>query len=451
MLAGKMSPLMRFITMLLAVGAAVVFAAPDCAAAGPEQKKTRAATDATRAVKATLLRFEQLAERDAGVSNVVAWERLGTELQDAAKDLPRGELQARTFLALARLYEQTFRVRTFRPGLAKATYFYERLAREYQGAPFVPDALLKLADLRREGLKDEVAERAAYFEIVDLYPGTREAAEARSRLGMDDGGAPVADPEPPRSSSAKGSLVDSLFGSREESKEIVKASPSVSRPTIVIDPGHGGEELGAQGADGVLEKDVVLQIAILLDELLRDRLRANTVLTRKADVTLPLSDRTKIANANNADLFISIHANASEYRTAKGIETYYLDNTNEKSSLKLAERENASLGGPRDDISFIISDFIQSAKQEESISFAHYVQRSLIEVLGRYYDGVKDLGVKRAPFYVLVGAHMPCILAEVSFIDHPVEGQRLASRRYQRLIALALYQGIREYFSQHGK
>ena len=219
----------------------------------------------------------------------------------------------------------------------------------------------------------------------------------------------------------------------------------------MIDAGHGGDEHGAVGVNGVLEKEVTLNVAKFLDELLRERLRAKTVLTRTKDVNVSLADRTKIANDHGADLFISIHANASEYKTVRGIETYYLDNTNDKSSLKLAQRENASLEEVGTDLGFIISDFIQSAKLDESISLAHYLQKSIQGVLARYYEGVKDLGVKKAPFYVLVGAHMPCVLAEISFIDHPVEGGRLITPRYQRLAALGLYQGIKTYFEQRTK
>lgn len=247
-------------------------------------------------------------------------------------------------------------------------------------------------------------------------------------------------------------LIVALFVSAvqaEESESVYRAAPAITRPLIVIDPGHGGEDLGAQGVDSILEKDIVLKVAMNLERLLQDRLRARTRLTRDKDIFIPLGDRTKLANDLQADLFISIHANASEYRTASGIETYYLDNTADKSSLKLAERENASLkfgGGNESDLSFMLSDLIQNTKLDDSISLAHHVQRSIIKTLGPYYKGVKDLGVKKAPFYVLVGAHMPCILTEVSFIDHPLEGKRLGDERYQVLIAQALYEGVRAFF-----
>ncbi len=391
--------------------------------------------------------YQRLLATDPKVENLLQWEKTGARIEEALK----GQVDDRAELLylLGELFERTYRERTFQSGLAKATYYYEVLARDHRGHRRVPEALLRLGDLRREGLKDPVAARAAYFEIVDVYGTSASAAKAKERLATVDEGGAEKDREAAEAD-AKLSGFSIFGGGRDEAggRDIIGsgAATEIARPVVVIDPGHGGEELGAVGIDGVLEKDVTLEIASLLDELLRERLRAKTVLTRTKDVSLPLAERTKIANDHKADLFISIHANASEYKTAKGIETYYLDNTNDKASLKLAERENASLQKNGDDLSFIISDFIQNAKLGESISLAHHVQDTLTATLSRYYEGVKGLGVKKAPFYVLVGAHMPCVLVEVSFIDHPVEGKRLASRRYQKLIASAIYQAVKAYF-----
>lgn len=225
---------------------------------------------------------------------------------------------------------------------------------------------------------------------------------------------------------------------------------AVKRPLIVLDPGHGGEDIGAVGSGGIKEKEIVLEIALALRELLEERLRARVLLTRDTDVSLALQERIAVANRERADLFLSIHANASEHKTASGVETYYLDNTDDRSSMKLAERENstmhvAALGG---DLGFMVSDLIQGGKLEDSISLSHHIQEELHLTLSQYFKGVNNLGVKKAPFYVLVGAHMPCVLAEVSFIDHPIEGKRLAEPRYRTLTALGLYQGIRRYFAK---
>lgn len=214
-------------------------------------------------------------------------------------------------------------------------------------------------------------------------------------------------------------------------------------PVIVIDPGHGGVEEGAKGVTGALEKNVVLSISLELEKLLKTKSKITPILTRRTDVDISLAKRTEIANTNNADLFVSIHANASVTRKLNGVETYYLDNTDDHASLKLAARENATIKkGTEGDLEFILSDLIQTGKLDESISLAHYLQQDLISNVKKVYPEIKDLGVKKAPFYVLVGAHMPCVLVEVSFIDHQLEGRLLADKKYQKLIASALYEGI---------
>jgi len=206
------------------------------------------------------------------------------------------------------------------------------------------------------------------------------------------------------------------------------------------------------GPDGIQEKNVTLAVSRMVRDRLRETGRVRVQLTRTGDETLKLSDRTNQANEIKADIFVSIHANASEYKSSRGVETYYLDNTNDKSSLRLAERENLVTGGEsRSALSFIISDFIQSVKMDDSISLAHLTQDSIVASLKKKYPKIKDLGVKRAPFYVLVGAHMPCILTEISFIDHPEEGVLLSTTKYQQLVADGIFQGIVSFLEKKGR
>ena len=275
----------------------------------------------------------------------------------------------------------------------------------------------------------------AFSELVRRFPKHSLAAEALTALTQLTAARDSQDESPGRESRVDRVLVN---------------NPSVMQrdPVVVIDPGHGGEDLGAEGVNQVLEKEVVLNISLYLDELLRNRLRAKTVLTRARDVVVPLEARTKIANDNQADLFISIHTNASPKKNATGIETYYLDNTDDRSSLKLAERENTSSRFGRDDLGFMVSDLIQNLKLDESISLAHHLHGSLIRRIRVGGYEVRDLGVKRAPFFVLVGAHMPCVLVEVSFIDHALEGAKLVKRDYQLQVAEGIYRGIRDYFAR---
>ena len=222
---------------------------------------------------------------------------------------------------------------------------------------------------------------------------------------------------------------------------------SISRPKIVLDPGHGGHDPGAEGF--AVEKEVTLAIAQHLATLLRTRLGADVVLTRTGDATLPLAARTARANAEGADLFLSIHANASRRSRLRGIETYYLNNTHDRATIRLAAMENGldliTPAGGENDLRYILSDLVQVGKMEESIGLASAVQRALVDHLGERYSGIVDLGVKRGPFYVLVGAYMPCVLVETSFLTHPAEGRRLAGRTYRETVAEGLYAGVARF------
>ncbi len=217
-----------------------------------------------------------------------------------------------------------------------------------------------------------------------------------------------------------------------------------ARPRIVLDPGHGGDDPGARGY--AVEKNVTLTIARELAVLLRDRLDAEVVLTRTRDQTLALADRTALANRMEADLFVSIHANASPSRRLHGVETYYLNNTGDRATMRLAAMENgidrlAPKHGSTE-LRYILSDLVQVGKMDESAALAAAVQRGLVQHLRGTYGAVTDLGVKQGPFYVLVGAYMPCVLVETSFLNHRTEGRRLAGTRYRQAIAEGLANGI---------
>jgi N-acetylmuramoyl-L-alanine amidase len=221
---------------------------------------------------------------------------------------------------------------------------------------------------------------------------------------------------------------------------------------VVLDAGHGGEDAGAEGLGGLLEKDVVLDIVLRLEELLQARSDLFVHLTRRGDDFIPLAERTKTANLFKADLFISIHNNASPAGRMQGLETYYLDNTNNEASRKLAERENRfwtdNSGTVQSDLQFMLSDLIQNMKKDDSIALAGFLHRSILQNVRSTYSGVKDLGVKKAPFYVLVGAHMPCVLLELLFIDNEGEGMLLANPEFRQELAKGIYIGINLFLSQ---
>jgi N-acetylmuramoyl-L-alanine amidase len=222
------------------------------------------------------------------------------------------------------------------------------------------------------------------------------------------------------------------------------------RYRIMIDPGHGGSDPGATGVNGLQEKNVVLAVSKRLAQKLRKRLGAEVLLTRTTDVFIPLPERTARANAAKADLFVSIHANASPNSETHGIETYYLNNTNDRATIRLAKLENGirakqQLPERERTLSYILSDLIQTGKEEESIALAESIQTALVEQAQTTVSSTRDLGVKQGPFYVLVGAHMPCILVELAFLTHAEESQRLGSTAYQETLAEGLYLGIADF------
>lgn len=237
-------------------------------------------------------------------------------------------------------------------------------------------------------------------------------------------------------------LVIDLFSERA-------AAPATKGITLVIDPGHGGKDPGAIGPSGLREKDVVLKVGKLLRDKARERLGWKVLMTREDDRYLPLEERTAIANAKGGDLFLSIHCNASRNRRLRGVETYYLSFTTDREVLKLAARENGVPPSEIDALQLILYDLMMRAKVEDSEKMAHSVQEGLVSNLRRVYRRVADLGVKRAPFVVLVGAKMPSVLAEISFITNPYEERLLRNSRYLDAVAEGLLKGLESYVHQY--
>ena len=216
---------------------------------------------------------------------------------------------------------------------------------------------------------------------------------------------------------------------------------------IVIDPGHGGKDYGAPGyLKGVHEKQVVLQIARKLAQKIKAELGLEVILTRNRDRFLTLEERTAFANTKSADLFISIHTNASRDRRAYGIETYFLNLATDEEAIRVAAMENATSTKNISDLQKILFDLMQNAKINESSRLAAHVQSSMIRHLkNKRYTRVKSKGVKQAPFYVLLGAQMPSILIETAFISNSRECKRLVSPQFQERLAEGIVAGIRSY------
>ena len=214
---------------------------------------------------------------------------------------------------------------------------------------------------------------------------------------------------------------------------------------IVIDPGHGGHDTGTIGPNGLEEKDLVLDVGRRLGKLLETRLGAEVVYTRKDDTFIPLETRTAIANQARADLFVSIHANSSHDPDARGVETYYLNFTSSPEALEVAARENAVSEKSIYELQDLVKKIALKEKIEESREFAGDVEQSLHTGLAAKSPGIRDRGVKKAPFIVLIGANMPSILAEVSFVSNPTDEHHLETSEYRQRIAESLYRGIANY------
>jgi len=244
---------------------------------------------------------------------------------------------------------------------------------------------------------------------------------------------PEAQPEPSRLSAAAQPL----------SKEDLRLRAHVPKMRIVVDAGHGGWDLGTVGRKGLLEKDLVLDIAQRLGDLLQGRLGSEIIYTRAFDTYIPLEKRAEIANEAQADLFVSVHGNYSDYASARGVETYYTNYSLPANSLEIEKRENATAnhvaGSPA------LTGVALRERTEESRHLAASVERELYAMLSPKNPGLRDRGVKEAGFVVLTGTSMPAILAEVSFVSSPTDEDNLQSSSYRQKIAEALYRGIARY------
>ena len=213
---------------------------------------------------------------------------------------------------------------------------------------------------------------------------------------------------------------------------------------IVIDPGHGGKDPGAVGF-GLEEKDIVLNVAKKIKKILEEKNGYEVLLTRDDDVSLALEERTAIANTKEADLFLSIHVNAHPEETIRGVETFYLNLATHTEAMRVAALENATSTHNMSEMQDILSELMQNEKINESSLLAEFVQLNMIDGLKKQNFRVKDLGVKQAPFYVLIGAEMPAILAEISFITNPEEAKLMKSEKYLQTLAEQIVVGVLSY------
>lgn len=327
----------------------------------------------------------------------------------------------------------------------------ERIYVDIEGAQIAPgvkdlpigDGLLKTArvgqyrpDVARVVLDIENIREFKIFPLSDPFRIIIDVkGERKTEISRLEQSISAARPEPPESGEPPSEERRSPPGKVKTDK--------VRR--IVVDPGHGGHDPGAVGPDGVQEKDVVLAIGLKLAAILREELRVDVVMTRSTDVFIPLEERTAIANKVNADLFVSIHANASLNRAASGIETYYLNLAKTDKAARVAARENNTSLEKVGLLQAILFDLMANSKINDSARMADEVQKALYARVSRKHREAKNLGVKQGPFYVLVGATMPSILVETAFISNEREAELLKDREYQETIANGILDGIKNY------
>jgi N-acetylmuramoyl-L-alanine amidase len=252
------------------------------------------------------------------------------------------------------------------------------------------------------------------------------------------------DPTPRASASAAATSTHTAAPTASGERSLIRAL-GLKIGKIVVDAGHGGHDTGTIGPNGLQEKDLVLDVALKLGKLLEEKLGAEVVYTRDDDTFIPLETRTAIANKEQADLFISIHANSSDDASARGVETYYLNFTSRADALEVAARENAVSEKSIHELQDLVKKIALKEKIGESREFAIDVQRSLYGGLSAKNASLRNRGVKKAPFVVLIGANMPSILAEISFVSNPDDARKLKTSEYRQRIADSLYKGVARY------
>jgi N-acetylmuramoyl-L-alanine amidase len=297
------------------------------------------------------------------------------------------------------------------------------------------DLFIVVIQLKDEGFRyDSFRIESKRQLVVDFY----------ERTGQPAGWTAQSPPQPAPPESKEEATATTPSGVPAE----ISPSPAKAIRTIVIDPGHGGLEVGAKGKFGALEKNVTLGISQKLKALIERNMAFHVELTRDKDMDVSLEDRASIANNHRAELFISIHANSSYRRNANGSETFFLSlNASDEEARRLAYLENTSadLDRPidsdsKDEIMMILWDMAQSAYLKQSQHLAEIIQDELNSLLG-----TKDRGIKQAPFKVLTGVACPAVLVEVAFISNPQEERDLIREDFQQNVAQAIYRGLVRY------
>jgi N-acetylmuramoyl-L-alanine amidase len=270
--------------------------------------------------------------------------------------------------------------------------------------------------------------------VIDIYP--RQAPEApggKAQPGPGTEGQPAKPPEP-------------LPSGYSMARQL-----GLGVRTIVLDPGHGGSDPGCIGKSGLQEKVITLDVSLALKKMLVEKAGLHVILARESDIMVPLESRTVIANQKRADLFVSIHVNAHRDRKREGVETFFLNFSPDPAVVELAAQENATSTKNMGQMKDIIQKIARNSKVDESRDLAERIQKNLLQALSMANPKIKDLGVRGAPFWVLIGSEMPSVLVEISHLSNAGEETRLKSAKYRDLAVQGIYNGIMEYIRSLGK
>jgi N-acetylmuramoyl-L-alanine amidase len=314
-----------------------------------------------------------------------------------------------------------------------------RISKDIESSIPIKDGLLRRA---RAGQYDKRTVRVVLdidnmegYKIFHLYDPFRIVVDVRGEERLPKAGKQIGVQEAP----------DQPKQSKKDEKGISLAKQlGLGVKRIIIDAGHGGKDPGAVGKNGIREKDVMLRLAKILADRVRDDLKCEAILTRTSDTFLPLEDRTAIANTKKGDLFISLHTNAHRDGRVNGIETYILNIALDEDAMNLAALENATSTKNIGDLQMILNDLMLNTKINESSRLAQFVHKGLMKELRKGYR-VNSRGVRQAPFYVLIGAEMPAVLVEVGYITNKTENGRLCSTPYLNRTADGIVKGIGSY------
>lgn len=403
------------------------------------------------------------------------WLEVITSLEAAAGEEGCRGKAALALMRAGRASEDLARISGNPDDARRAEDAYVRVANRCPDASLADDALLSAAIVAEERLRDPHAARNHLGRAIALAGDMAPAARARLKDLPADAPAPRAIDEErvviARAESApnQNRNAPADHATEEEARALEELvpeaaarlraavedfdAPSLSEQVglkirrIVIDAGHGGHDSGAIGPTGLKEKDVTLAMSRRLSSLLQAR-GYETVLTRDSDEYLELAERSSIANREKGDLFISVHANAHTKRNKSGVETYYLNVASDRFAMRLAARENASTERSISDLELLLADLATRANTVDSARLARSIQDSVVTHVNQKHGNVRDLGVKHALFYVLLGARMPAVLVETAFISNPTEEKRLGSAAYQDTVAVAIADGIESFIAR---